>query len=132
MTRDRAHTVYGFAPQTPGGRVDTGSVSSDAVRDVLRDFHQPVALAASPLAIGTDPEERAESVRRLVRDVVARTFGHSKAEQALQRVVEIGYLDPAGGHAKAMHRLHLSRTTYFRRLREATDRLAAVLRDEIG
>ena len=34
------------------------------------------------------------------------------------------YFDPEGGHDVAMEELHMSRTTYFRRLRAAVDRVA--------
>lgn len=37
---------------------------------------------------------------------------------------------PAAGHPQAMKTLHLSRTTYYRRLAEATDRLAAWVLEE--
>lgn len=125
MTRDRAHAVYGFAHQVRDGRADL--MSTEVVRDLLRCFHQPTALAASPLATGAGAPERAESVRRLLRVAIDEAFGQSTSELALRLALEIGYLEPDGGHGRAMHRLHLSRTTYFRRLRDATDRLAAHL-----
>ena len=125
MTRDRAHALYGFAPQVFGSAIEP--LSADVVRFLLRNFHNPTILAASQLARGSEVAERAESVRQLFRDLIDRAFGHSTAERALRRVLEVGYLEPDGGHARAMRRLHLSRTTYFRRLREATDRLTARL-----
>jgi hypothetical protein len=97
------------------------------VRDAFRVLHQPVALAAHPLATGDTVAERAESVRALLVAAVDAAFGDSEAERVQRAVLELGYLDPQGGHARAMHALHLSRTTYFRRLREATARVAAYL-----
>ncbi|WP_370249627.1 AAA family ATPase [Nocardioides sp.] len=99
----------------------------EEVRRVLRGFHRPTELAASPLATGVGVEPRAESVRALVRSAADRAFGDTEVERELRGVLETGYLDPEGGHTRAMRRLALTRATYYRRLAEATDRLAAVL-----
>jgi hypothetical protein len=119
--RARAHAELGPAAG------DHGRADPADVRDAFRVLHQPVALAAHPLAVGRGVEERAASVRTRLVDAVDRAFGDSEAEQVQRSVLELGYLDPLGGHARAMHTLHLSRTTYFRRLREATARVAAYL-----
>jgi hypothetical protein len=97
----------------------------EEVRDALRSFHDPLLLAASPLARGTDPVGRAQYVSDLIRTAVEEAFGEH-ADARLQREVLLqGYLEVDASHARAMRALHLSRTTYFRRLREATARLAA-------
>jgi hypothetical protein len=119
--RARAHAELGPAP---AGRPTTDVAD---VRDALRVLHQPMALAASPLATGDTVHARAESVRSLLAEAVGAAFGDSEAERSQRAVLELGYLDPLGSHARAMHALHLSRTTYFRRLREATARVAAYL-----
>jgi hypothetical protein len=98
-----------------------------AVRDALRHLRVPLALARSPLARGSGVEERAESVRALLTDAAARAFGDTHDERLLRRVLERGYLDPAAGHEQAAGELHLSRTAYFRRLRAASERVAAFL-----
>lgn len=109
------------------GQLVTVTVTADDVRDALRAFHDPVVLSASPLATGDDPVARTDSVRARITDAIAHAFGDT-ADARLQRdVLRLGYLDPAAGHTRAMHALHLSRTTYFRRLREATATLAAWL-----
>jgi hypothetical protein len=90
----------------------------------LRSFHDPGALAASPLARGGSANQRAESVRRLLRDAVDSAFGDSRDEVLQRAVIEHAYLDPGGGHEVAAEELYMSRTTYFRRLRIAVDRVA--------
>lgn len=99
-------------------------VTSGVVRDALRAFHDPLALAASPLAEGATVDARAASVRALVRDALAAAFGDSDDERLQRATLERGYLDGAGGHARAALALSMSRTTYFRRLAEASERLA--------
>jgi hypothetical protein len=101
--------------------------SYDVVRDALRSCHDPVALARSPLARGAEPAERAAYVVALLHDAVDRAFGSAPGAQLQRDVLKRGYLDPDADHARAMRTLHLSRTTYFRRLREATLQLAAWL-----
>ena len=94
------------------------------VRDALRNLHHPLDLAASPLATGDTPTARAASVRAAIDEAVAAAFGASADEQLLRGVLERGYLDPAGGHEAAADELHVSRATYFRRLRAASERVA--------
>jgi hypothetical protein len=99
------------------------AVGADTVREALRAFHDPQALSASPLARGATSDDRAASVRRLLQDAVAATFGDSDDERLLRSLVERAYLVPGGGHARAEQDLHMSRTTYFRRLRIAVARV---------
>jgi hypothetical protein len=113
---------------TPPARGDDGRpVTLDAVREALRNLHQPLALATSPLATGTTTEQRSASVRTEVQDAIANAFGDSPAEQLLRRIVQRGYLDPDGSHELAAEELHVSRATYFRRLRTASQRVADYL-----
>lgn len=102
-------------------------VTPEVVRDALRSLHQPLELAASPLARGTTPEERAASVRSEVEDAVAHAFGDSPDERLLQTIVRRGYLDADGSHERAADELHVSRATYFRRLKTASARVADYL-----
>ena len=48
-------------------------------------------------------------------------------EQLLRRVLVRGYFEPAASHEHAARELHLSRAAYFRRLRSASERVAAWL-----
>jgi hypothetical protein len=122
-TRARAHAAYGSVAD--GATFLSGKVTVQLARETLRSFRDPLALAESPLATGADRRTRAESVRALVLQAVERAFDDSVEDQLLRSVLEIAFLDPrGGGHARAMRELHISRRTYFRRLSEATARLA--------
>jgi hypothetical protein len=100
-------------------------VDPEAVREALRVLHVPAALAESPLARGHDMRERAESVRALIRDAADHAFGATADERLLKAILVRGYLDPATSHEQAAAELHVSRSTYFRRLRLAAERVTA-------
>jgi transcriptional regulator of acetoin/glycerol metabolism len=102
-------------------------VDAEAVRAALRDFHKPLELARSPLASGTSPVERAEAVRELLRGAIDQAFGTSADEQLLRSVLERGYLAQDTSLESAALELHLSRATFFRRLKRAVDRVVAVV-----
>jgi hypothetical protein len=103
---------------------DVPAVEREAVRDALRHFHVPHELAASPLARGDTPQERAESVRALLRGATDAAFGDTHNERLLKAVLTRGYLEPGPSHEGVAHALSLSRAAYFRRLRVAADRVA--------
>lgn len=100
------------------------AVDDQDVRQALRSFHDPVALAASPLARGSAAAARADSVRALLQRALAGAFGESADERLQRATIERGYLDRGAAHGRAMRELNLSRTTYFRRLAAATARIA--------
>ncbi|HEX8205817.1 MAG TPA: ATP-binding protein [Solirubrobacteraceae bacterium] len=100
------------------------AVDADAVRAALKVLDRPTELAGSPLATGDTPEERAASVRAKLEEAAAAAFGDSVEERLLADVLRRGYLDPTGSHESAAHELHLSRATYFRKLKTAADRVA--------
>jgi hypothetical protein len=102
-------------------------ITVQVVRDALRSLDLPLEVAASPLARGKTTEERYASVRAEIEDAVANAFGDSPDEQLLRRVIQRGYLDPSGSHELAADELHVSRATYFRRLRSASQRVADFL-----
>jgi hypothetical protein len=108
-------------PQNPPPAV---GLNVDAVRDALRNYRLPHELAQSPLAVGTSPEERVESVRRRLREAVESAFGETENERLLKRVLVRGYLEPVSSHEQAAHEISLSRAAYFRRLRTAAERVA--------
>jgi hypothetical protein len=116
--------VYRDLGLTPPAAAPKRTVDADAVRDALRSFHDPSALAGNPLAAGATPAERAASVQALLRRATAAAFGDSTDERLQRATIERGYLDPGGGHTRAAHELSLSRTTYFRRLAAAATRVA--------
>ncbi len=106
---------------------DVQPLEFEAVREALRNFRVPRELARSPLATGVVIEERAESVRALLRDASDRAFGDSENEKLLRRVLIHGYLEPTPSHEQAALDLSLSRAAYFRRLRAAAERVAEYL-----
>jgi hypothetical protein len=107
--------------------VEPVEVDVGVVRDALRKLAVPAALARSPLARGVGTDERAASVRRLLTEASERAFGDTENERLLRRVLVDGYLDPGPNHEHTARRLHLSRAAYFRRLRSASERVAAYL-----
>jgi hypothetical protein len=112
----------------PTGPNRTGpSATVDDVREALRNLHRPTALARSALATGSTPEERAASARALVTGAIIQAFGDSAEERLLREVLEGGYVDPNTKHEQVAKRLNLSRTAYYRRLNQASERLAAWL-----
>jgi hypothetical protein len=89
------------------------AVDPEAVRDALRKLQVPHAV----------PTE----LRARLDDAAQRAFGDTPDEQLLRRVLLRGYFEPAPSHEHAAHELHLSRAAYFRRLRSASERVAAWL-----
>jgi hypothetical protein len=100
------------------------SVTHDSVKALARHLDRPLELAASPLATGSTPGERAESVRILFREAVDGAFGESADERLLCTIAERGCLTRSIGHEALADELNVSRATYFRRLRQASERLA--------
>lgn len=115
-----------------GGRADPDGSTSltllDAVRAALRDLHQPAALADNLLApTSGSVRSRAAVVRERLQAAVDQAFGADAEDTLLRAVIDNGYLAVDAGPARAMRTLHISRTTYFRRAAEATERIAAQL-----
>ena len=121
FVRDLVYWDLGMTPPTAAPAQAPGTA---AVRDALRSFHDPIALAANPLGRGRGADQRAASVRQTLLDAVGGAFGDSPDERLQRAAIERGYLDPDGGHVVAMQELSFSRTTYFRRLATASDRVA--------
>jgi len=113
-------------PEPPEPWVAPAAPAADAedVRDALKSYHRPGELAANPLAQGSAPEERVAHMRALLEEAVAGAFGDSEDESLQRRIVELGYFDATTTHEAAADTLHLSRAAYFRRLRQAVDRVA--------
>ncbi len=112
-------------PPRPAERGE--SVRAEEVRDALRHLRSPVQLARSPLAAGGGVEERAASVRALLDAAAQRAFGDDPTDELLRDVLKRGYLEPAASHELAANELHLSRTAYFRRLKQAVQRISEYL-----
>ena len=121
--RDWVYREIGLKPPA-FHRVPGDADYAEAVRDALRDFRVPHNLAASPLASGTSQEERAESVRALIRGAIEQSFGDTPNERLLHDILIRGYVDPAPSHEQAADELCVSRSTYFRRLKAGAERVA--------
>ena len=89
------------------------AIDPEAVREALRTLHVPGAPAAVS--------------RERLEEAAEHAFGETPDEQLLRRVLIRGYFEPAGSHEAAARELHLSRAAYFRRLRSASERVAAYL-----
>jgi hypothetical protein len=94
------------------------------VRFCLRHFADSEQLAGTPLARGETVSERADSVRKLLERGITQAFGSRPSDELNARVLLRGYIEPGPSHEQAAEELHLSRSAYFRRLKEATERLA--------
>jgi hypothetical protein len=95
------------------------------VREALRNYASRSGLAASDLAPAAGSSAaRADAVRARIDEAVERAFGTAPEEVLLRQVLVRGYLEPAGSQEQAAHELNMSRTAYFRRLREAVERVA--------
>ena len=119
------YAELGLAPPDSGDGEQP--LELEHVREALRNFRVPHELARSSLATGESPEDRAESVRRVLRDAAEHAFGDNENEKLLRRVLVRGYLEPAPSHEQAAIDLSLSRAAYFRRLRAAAERVAEYL-----
>ena len=108
-------------------RPGTPRCSRPPTRYALRHFQRPDELAASPLAVGSTPSLRSESVRTLLRDAIDEVFGSTAEEQLLRAVLIQGCLEPTTTHERTADQLHVSRATYFRKLRTATARLSTYI-----
>jgi hypothetical protein len=118
MQRDTVYRETGLEPshQDP-------TMVSGAVREALQQFHRPTDLAASPLAGGADPAARASSVRAVLFRAIEEAFGDTPDERLLRAVITAGYISALTTHEQAADELNVSRATYFRKLRIATQRI---------
>lgn len=128
--RDGVYRELGLDPPSEPGPMQTagsttGRVRPEEVREALRRLHKPVELAASPLATGDDTGARAESVRVILADALERAFGQTPDEELLRTIARRAWFEPEGTHEAAAWDLHVSRATYFRRLRQSTERILA-------
>jgi hypothetical protein len=115
-------------PQAEAAPEPGGQVGTEEVREALRNFQLPHRLAASGLARGEQADERAAYVRELLEQAAEHAFGDSEDERLLRQVLVRGYLDPASSQEAAADELHMSRSSYFRRLRTAAERVAEYVR----
>jgi hypothetical protein len=107
-------------------------VTAAAVHGALRVLDEAQRLATCELASvlldpGGNVAERADELRRRIERAVVAAFCRGADDELLGRLVTLAFVTPIGGHDPAARSLHLSRATYFRRLRVAEERLADYL-----
>lgn len=123
-----------FGPQGLAGFIhsivlaENGAPPSKSNRDgsellrAVREFGDDRAMAARA-PHESDPATGASAARAAVRAEVDARFDDSPSDRELHRVLEVGYLEPSLGERAILERLHLSRSAYYRKLREARERL---------
>ncbi len=114
----RAEQLGPAAEQPPSAR-------GAALIATLRAFHDDEALAEEAPGPGSGAE-RVAVARQELRDAIDAAFGDSEPERRLRTALERTYLDPDGGHAVARQELFMSRSSFYRHLQRARDRLMAV------
>ena len=125
--RDLVYLSLGRTPPAIDTAAEDPDSAGSVVRDALRSFHEPLALASSPLASGATAEERTLSVQASLRDATAAAFGASEEEQLQRAAIERGYLDPDGSHRQALTELEMSPAAYYRCLEAAADSIDSYL-----
>jgi len=126
--RGAVYAELGLTPPPVDADADAGAsteVTADTVKEALRTLDRPLELARSPLARGQTVAERAATVRALLAAATEGAFGDAPAERLLHDVIVQRYLGPPTTHEQTAERLHVSRSTYFRHLGVAVDRVAA-------
>lgn len=106
-----------------------------AVRDALRHYHRPDRLRDNPLlhsrivtnaSAMAGPSGATRVLKGLIRDACNR-LGQVPRDAALRQVLELTYLRPMRNQQLAAEALHLSWSTYRRRLAAAVQLLTAQL-----
>ncbi|MEZ5202843.1 MAG: ATP-binding protein [Acidimicrobiales bacterium] len=78
----------------------------------------PATDAAALLADDDDPQRQAQ-----LRSLLDRVFGEAPEEQRLRQAIELAHLPPHRSEHECLEALHVSRSTWFRLLRKARERL---------
>ena len=115
--RDWVYRETGAAPPTA---LPASDIDPVALVRLLRD---PAGLAAGHEWLGAAPSDRLDALRERVTRALD-VFSDTDTDRTDRAIVEAAYLGDGAPHEVIARRLHLSRTTYFRRLQAATDRLA--------
>lgn len=118
--RDWVYRETGAAPPMPAPAPDLDPIA------LVRMLRDPGGLAHGYDWLGGSPSDRLDALH----DRVSRAldvFSDSDADRTDRAIVEAAYLGDGAPHEAIARRLHLSRTTYFRRLQDATTRVAEEL-----
>ncbi|MFD0314701.1 DUF1492 domain-containing protein [Streptomyces flavalbus] len=93
--------------------------------EALGNLHTPKGLTGSPL-LAAAHTPTAQALRAwLVEAVDALAASPAAADAEAGKILRAYYVDRSGTHWQVANRLHLSRATYFRRLRRGVSALAA-------
>ncbi|HET7369288.1 MAG TPA: hypothetical protein VFK45_00440 [Gammaproteobacteria bacterium] len=119
----------------PGDRLSEAGFAA-AVRDALRYYHRPDRLRDNPLlhsrmllaasADGAAPPAPTRVLKALIREACEH-LGEVPRNVLLRQVLELTYLAPMRNQQQVAEALHLSWSTYRRRLASAVQLLAAQL-----
>jgi hypothetical protein len=103
----------------------TAVVSADSVREALKWVNSPARLAASALA-----EQNQWSGEFLVDQLVGMISGTIDTDLTLEhkRLLDVTFVHAAPHYTHALESLHMSRSSYYRHLGEAIERLILALR----
>jgi hypothetical protein len=113
---------------------------ADAVKDALKHFNRPDRLRENPLTraalaadgeasageASADPDDRAERLRRLLREAAKQLQSTPKEEQ-YYRALETTYLDPVGTQKEAAESVGAAFSTFRRHLGRGVDHVTEVL-----
>jgi hypothetical protein len=97
------------------------------VRQALRDIHRPARLAANPLLAWLELATAEELRATLLLAIEGLCSSDASSEADAGYVLAGYYLSRRGGHEHVANKLHLSRSTYFRRLTRGIFLLSARL-----
>ncbi len=89
---------------------------------LLKLLREPADLAHGPHWLGASPSERLQRLRSLVGQALS-VFGDHRDDKVARSIIEAAYLGEAAPHEAIARDLHLSRSSYFRRLHQATERV---------
>lgn len=115
---DRWLTRLGPAPGVRGDTVEQVAWALARIRD-------PRALAASPLVGSPACPTTADLRTRLYEAVLELAAGETRADAEAGAILQAYHLGRARSHHQVATRFHLSRATYFRRLRHGLEAVAA-------
>jgi hypothetical protein len=97
------------------------------VRQALRDIHHPARLSANPLRAWLDLSTAEDLRTPLLLAIQGLCSSDTPADAEAGHVLADYYLSRRGGHEHVANKLHLSRSTYFRRLNHGIVLLASRL-----
>jgi hypothetical protein len=107
---------------------------AEAVKNALRDYHQPSALLGNPLLrqLPTAPDQNPSQALRLVLWQEAQQLLRLPKEEKFYRALEATYFEPAQTQELAAERLNVPFGTYRYQLQKATERLCELLWRKLG